>query len=134
MRPGGDRAWLQAQASEQAQDPLTMPQHGTGDPLLKGADWETIKAFWRQPQNHRPCARCGGPIRYTGPRGWDSLDVGHIVGRDEARRLGWTREQINHLSNTQPEHARCGRSAGATYGNEQRWSRSRLMPIEHDEW
>ena len=114
-----------------------MPRRpSTGDPLLKGADWLRVRAYWIQRQD--PCARCGGAITYTpGYRGRDALDVGHVVGRDEARRRGWTREQINHVSNTQPEHAHCSRSAGATYRNQRRGYGSgttRREPIERDEW
>jgi hypothetical protein len=32
-----------------------------------------------------------------------ALVVGHVVSRYEARRLGWTAEQINALTNTRPE-------------------------------
>jgi hypothetical protein len=34
--------------------------------------------------------------------------------------MGWTIAQMNALSNTQPEHAHCSRSAGATEGNQGR--------------
>lgn len=110
---------------------VTVPQRGTGDPLLKGADWEQVKAYWRR--QRRPCARCGKGIDYDGPRGPRSLDVGHIVSRDQARALGWTRAQINAISNTQPECRTCSRSHGATYGNAKR-AQVRAKPIEADEW
>ena len=108
-----------------------MPQRGVGDPLLKGKDWEAIKAYWRR--QRRPCARCGGPIDYDGPRGPRSLDVGHVMSRDEAKRLGWARARINSISNTQPECRTCSRSSGASYGHAKR-SASRPAPIEVDEW
>jgi len=44
------------------------------------------------------------------------LIVGHVVGRDEAKRMGWTEAQINALSNTQPECARCSVKSGARLG------------------
>ena len=39
-----------------------------------------------------------------------ALVVGHVVSRYEAKRLGWSAEQINASSNTQPErmdHSLC---------------------------
>lgn len=110
-----------------------MPQRGTGDPLLKGADWEAVKAHWRRMR--WPCARCGGGIDYDGPPGPRSLDVGHIVSRDQARAMGWSRAQINDIGNTQPECRTCSRSHGARYGNLKRgqgaqWGR----PVAADEW
>ena len=54
-----------------------------------------------------------------------SLVVGHIVGRDLARRAGWSDERINSRENTQPEHARCSSSSGARYGNRLRGVRRR---------
>ena len=117
------------------------PRHTpTGDPLLKGADWARVRAHWVR--RREPCRRCGRQIDYTrGATGDLALDVGHIVGRDEAKAMGWTRAQINALSNTQPECRRCSRSSGATYGNRKRgrerpsrrW-RSAERPIEADEW
>ena len=108
-----------------------MPSRGNGDPLLKGRDWEKIKAHWRS--RRLPCARCGRPIDYNQPGRPDSLDVGHIVPRDEAKARGWTRAMINSVANTQPECRTCSRSAGAAYGNHKR-GRSRPRPIEADEW
>jgi hypothetical protein len=94
------------------------------DPLL------TTKAWRVDIRQHHiraglPCARCGRPIAYGAPRYLPgtrrvnprSLVVGHIVGRDQAKRLGWSDEQINDLANTQAECARCSDSSGATYGN-----------------
>lgn len=100
-----------------------MRKKPTGDPLLKGGDWLAIRAYWLTGEGrHAPCARCGQPIDRTGPRGPLSLDVGHIVDRAVAKDMGWTRAQMNTLSNTQPEHARCGRRAGARLGAQRRWS------------
>lgn len=114
-----------------------MPQRGIGDPLLKGRDWDAVKAYWRR--QRRPCCeapRCKArhiPIDYGPHRGPWSLDVGHIVSRDQAKALGWTRAQINALTNTRPEHQTCGRSSGATDGNRKR-RRPRPVPVEADEW
>lgn len=109
-----------------------MSQRGTGDPLLRGADWQALRAYWRR--QRRPCARCGCTIDYdtptSGPR---SLDVGHIVGRDQARAMGWPRERINSITNTQPECRTCSRSSGASYGNAKRFG-ARPAPVEADEW
>lgn len=90
----------------------------TGDARLKTGSWAAIKAYWRQ-QRPEQCqaARCllpGVPIRYDGERGPDSLDVGHKLGRDVDPRRVW------QVWETRPEHARCNRSAGATYGNRKR--------------
>lgn len=105
-----------------------MPSRGTGDPLLKGKDWEAVKAYWRS--RRLPCARCGAPIDYGPGSGPQSLDVGHIVPRDQAKAMGWTRAQINSVSNTQPECRTCSRSHGARYGNGKRIVRA----LERDEW
>ena len=120
------------------------PRHApTGDPLLKGPDWSAVRAYWLATDD--PCARCGGWIdRTPGARGPRALDVGHIVSRDEARAMDWTRAEINALSNTQPECRRCSRSSGAAYGNRKRGRERRAgvtrvrtvgrRPIEADEW
>lgn len=104
------------------------PSNWDSDPLLKGSDWEAIKAHWRRMR--WPCARCGRPIDYDAkPRYWASLDVGHVVDRVTARAQGWTRAQINALSNTQPEHQRCSREAGVRLGNQLRASRQPMPTV-----
>ena len=108
-----------------------MSRYPTGDPLLKGKDWEAVKAHHRR--RRAPCAKCGCAIDYDGPPGPRSLDVGHIVARDQAKAWGWTRAQINAISNTQPECRTCSRSTGAAYGNALR-GQVRLSPVEADEW
>jgi len=97
------------------------------DPLLTTMHWRvTVRRYWLA--QRQACARCGAAIDYdTGrylpgtrkvnPR---SLAVGHIVGRDQAKRLGWPDAEINALSNTQPEHARCSDRSGAAYGHAKR--------------
>jgi hypothetical protein len=59
-----------------------------------------------------------------------SLVIGHIVGRHEAKLMGWTDAQINAISNTQPEHARCSDQSGARYGNNLR--RLVALPTDKD--
>lgn len=111
------------------------PRHTpSGDPLLKGADWSAVRAHWWARRD--PCAVCGRAIRYErGYQGPDALDVGHIVSRDQAKAMGWTRRQINALTNTRPECRRCSRSSGATYGNTKRWQGGQwLRPVAADEW
>jgi hypothetical protein len=108
-----------------------VSSYPSGDPLLKGRDWEAVKAYHRA--QRAACTKCGHPIDYDGPAGPRSLDVGHIVGRAEAKRLGWTRAQINAISNTQAECRTCSRSTGARDGNHLR-GRARPEPLEADEW
>lgn len=96
-----------------------MPSTGTGDPLLKGPDWDNVRAHWIARRD--PCHLCGRTINYTrGATGPDAFDCGHIIGRDQAKAMGWTRAQINALSNTRPECRQCSRSGGAQYGNKKR--------------
>jgi len=110
-----------------------VSRYPSGDPLLKGRDWEAVKAHWRR--ERLPCAKCQHSIDYDGPSGPRSLDVGHIVSRDRAKALGWTRAQINAIANTQPECRTCSRSTGATEGNRKRMRRRiTRRPVEADEW
>lgn len=89
-----------------------MPQRGIGDPLLKGRDWQRARTHWIR--RREPCRVCGVQINYTpGYNGPDAFDCGHIVSRHEARTLGWTRAQVNSISNTRPECRRCNRAHGA---------------------
>ena len=121
---------------------MPQPRRGTrrpsnydSDPLLTGGIWRKVRAYWIA--QRLPCARCGRAIDYdTVPRYWRSLDVGHVVDRVTARGQGWTDEQINAVSNTQPEHQRCNREAGVTLGNQRRRALPARAPrpIEADEW
>ena len=89
----------------------------SNDPYLKTPAWQKIRAYWLA--STEPCARCGGPIdRRRRARGPWALDVGHIVSRYEARRLGWPESEIHSIRNTQPEHRRCNRAAGAMITNQ----------------
>lgn len=111
-----------------------MPNRGTGDPWLKHPTWALAVRYWRQQQQRRrlTCPRCGRPIDTRPGTPW-SLDVGHIVDRRTARALGWNVEQANAIPNTQPEHRRCNRQAGARLGNSLRPTRT-ARPTEADEW
>lgn len=94
------------------------------DPLLSTHAWRTtIRQHWIRLR--LPCARCHRPIDYDGPRTMPNgrlnrryLIVGHIVDRYTARRKGWTDEQINALSNTQPECFDCSNRSGARLGQQ----------------
>ena len=113
----------------------SRPSNYPTDPLLQGSDWEAIKRYWRA---HRlPCARCGIAIDYDSTiRTWRSLDVGHIVSRDQAKAMGWTRAEINSVANTQQEHQRCNRTAGVVHGNHKRGRIRPTVdrPVEAAEW
>lgn len=110
-----------------------MPSHPTGDPLLKGAQWRAIRDHWIR--RREPCHLCGSPLDYrVGATGPNAFECGHIVGRDEARTLGWTRQQINTIGNTRPECRRCNRSRGARYRNAKHRGRAPRRALEADEW
>lgn len=86
------------------------------DPLLKTKGWARIRRHWIEHVTRygTPCARCHGRIDPAAPKGHPkALIVGHIVSRARARALGWTPEQINALSNTQPECTTCSARSGA---------------------
>ncbi len=112
-----------------------MAKQWTGDPNLKTRAWAKIRAYWMS-RPDVPCARCGQPIDHESPRfsrGPDgrrrenpwALDVGHVVDR----YLGGD----HSLANTQPEHVRCGRRAGAVLGNRVR-GRVRPDPMTSRAW
>jgi hypothetical protein len=110
------------------------------DPLLSTYHWRTVVR--RHHVNAgKPCARCGGPIDYVSPRFFEgtrkvnplTLAVGHIVGRHEAKRLGWTDAQINALSNTQAEHAQCSDRSGAVYLNSLKGKGKGMLRVVIDE-
>lgn len=102
--------------------------------MLSSYHWvRVVRPYWVR--RALPCARCGLDIDYVSGRYYPgtrkvnpySLVVGHIVGRHEAKLMGWSDAQINALSNTQPEHARCSDQSGAQYGN-----RLRLVTTDKD--
>lgn len=98
--------------------------------------WAVAVRHWRGQQARGrtlACARCGGPIARV--QGTDkSLDVGHITARVIAVQLGWSVEEINAISNTQPEHRGCNRTAGAELGNQLRARARPPVPVTTREW
>lgn len=105
----------------------------TGDPALATPGWRAIRAYWQAqalPDCQAPrCLLPGVPIRYTGNRGIDSLDVGHKGMRDQDTRTTWT------VAETRPEHSRCNRSAGARYRQaKHRPTRPKPKPINSQQW
>lgn len=74
------------------------------------ADERRIRAqLQRNPPSGDPCPRCGNPMTLDQwQRG--QLDTGHVVDR----ALGGANMGLRW------EHSRCGRSAGATMGNQRR--------------
>jgi hypothetical protein len=98
------------------------------DPLLTTHHWrKVVRPYWIALR--LPCARCHRMIDYDGPRFIRSLTgrrtinpralvVGHIVSRNRAKRMGWTEDQINALSNTRPECQDCSNKSGAREGNQ----------------
>jgi hypothetical protein len=107
------------------------------DPLLTSHHWRTtIRSHWKALR--LPCARCGQAIDYLGPRYLTSptgrrtlnpryLIVGHIVDRYTAKRMGWIDQQINALSNTQPECLSCSNRSGAKLGQRVRRHRTKII-------
>lgn len=107
------------------------------DPGLQSHHWRvTVRGHWQRLR--QPCARCGGPIDYDGPRhllasGRRRLNprylcVGHKVSRRQALLLGWTEEQTNAIANTQPECQDCSNRSGAAESNASR-TPAAILPI-----
>ena len=107
----------------------------SGDPFYSHPTYRALQRYWRGKHRHERlrCARCGITLRRGTPRGDDSMDVGHIVGRHLALSLGWSIEQVNHVSNSQPECQACNRTMGALYGNSVR-GRALPQPVTSTEW
>jgi hypothetical protein len=107
------------------------------DPTLSTKWWRvTVRNHWIALR--LPCARCGKPIDYDGPRYLPNglhnrrckgspcrgcrklnpryLHVGHKVDRYIARGLGWAESQIHAIAQTQPEHQDCSSVSGARLG------------------
>ena len=110
------------------------------DPLLVTAAYRAARRYWKQLA--LPCARCGRPINYDAPHliagklnPW-AYQLGHKVGRTQARRLGWTDEQINAIANTQPEHQRCNHLAGIKAGHKTQKVRAQRRKVANTsrEW
>jgi hypothetical protein len=106
------------------------------DPLLTNHHWRvTIRKHWQVLR--LPCARCHRAIDYDGlrylitTRGRRILNprylvVGHIVDRYQAKRLGWTEQQINAITNTQPECQDCSNRSGARLGQRVQRQRTKI--------
>jgi hypothetical protein len=61
-------------------------------------------------------------ITQPAPRSQSAVEqdlVGHVIGRDQAKQLGWSDDKINSRANTQPEHVRCSVSSGGKHVREQ---------------
>jgi hypothetical protein len=57
-----------------------------------------------------------------------ALVIGHIVSRYEARRRGWSDQQINALSNTRPERMDHSLRSGARLGQQVQQGRQAPAP------
>jgi hypothetical protein len=104
------------------------------DELLGTYTWRVrIRKYWMA--RRLPCAVCHRAIDYDGPRFLPgtrkvnprALVVGHIVGRYQAKQLGWTQTQINSINNTRPECVACSNKSGQRLGAQVQ--RSRRKPF-----
>lgn len=90
-----------------------MAWRSTKDPLLTTPLYRRNRALLKRLR--LPCAVCGRPIAYDRP---GQFVAGHIVARHKAKRLGWTKQLINSLSNLRPECKQCSHRTGAREGNQ----------------
>jgi hypothetical protein len=107
------------------------------DPMLTTRHWRvTIRGHWLALR--LPCSVCGRAIAYdqptylvsiTGRRTINprSLVVGHIVSRNKGKRMGWTEDQINALTNTRPECRACSNKTGAREGRQMQRAKRRRV-------
>lgn len=112
------------------------------DPLLTTRAWRNDREHWQRLR--LPCARCGRPIDYDGPRYLTIngkrrqnpcyLVIGHIVDRWEARRRGWTEQQINARANQQPECQNCSNTSGARLGQRIQASKTKKPSNDRARW
>lgn len=117
------------------------------DPLLHTQWWRvTVRNHFKRLR--LPCAVCRGPIDYDGPAFFvlangkrrqnpRSLVIGHIVSRYEAKRRGWSEQQINALANCRQECRRCSNRSGAQQGQRVRSKRQAVrtvVPSESRRW
>ena len=104
--------------------------------VYRHKSWVATVKVW---QRRRPteceapkCQRLDGRAILPGHPLW-GMDVGHIVSVRDALRAGWSIEEINAVTNSRPEHARCNRHAGAKVGGRVR-SRRLSAPITSRAW
>src|SRR5215217_1883622 len=94
------------------------------DPLLTTARYRRNREVLKR--QRLLCAVCGRPIDYSQP---GAFVAGHVVARHKAKRLGWTEEMINALSNLRAECKSCSYRTGAHEGNQvKRAMRQRVRP------
>ena len=99
-----------------------MAWRSSKDPLLSSPLYRRNRALLKT--RRLPCAVCGRTIDYLKP---GEFVAGHITPRWLAKRLGWTPEQINALSNLRAECRRCSFRTGSREGNQvQRAMRQRV--------
>jgi hypothetical protein len=100
----------------------------TRDPLLITASHRSNRTYWvalARTVGLR-CTLCGCPIEWRKeyrrlPNGRENpryLVIGHVTSRYTAKRMGWTEQQINSLSNTRPECKHCSNKTGAQLGRQ----------------
>ena len=105
----------------------------SGDPLLKTSQWQANRRYWVA--NATACELCGVALDVSvGARGPHAMDVGHIVSRRDAKRMGWSAREINALSNTRPECRTCSRSAGGRVGGHARSRPAVMRPVTSRAW
>jgi hypothetical protein len=82
------------------------------DPLLSTPRYRRNREVLKRQK--LPCAVCGRAIDYAQS---GAFVAGHVVARHTAKRLGWTEDMINALSNLRPECRACSYRTGAREGN-----------------
>jgi hypothetical protein len=105
------------------------PRKSAKDPLLARA------SHYRRNRQHwlalartlgLRCSLCGCVIEWRkeyqrlpgGRENANYLVIGHVTSRYHAKRMGWTEQQINALSNSRPECKRCSNRSGAQLGQQ----------------
>jgi hypothetical protein len=107
------------------------------NPIYTDKQHKANRKYWQA--QRLPCARCGHWIDYDGPQyllvngrrkqNPRYLVVGHKVSVRRATAAGWTVEQINALSNSQPECASCSNSSGAREGQQAQRAKQRRRRV-----
>lgn len=90
-----------------------------------------------------PCARCGRPIDWDGPRFVPHPVTGKPVGNPDAFDLGHVVDKVYLAPGERPqfqaEHSSCNRTAGAALGNARKAARrgdsGRVpVPVHSEPW